>query len=176
MTDEQAQVDALTKENESLKAQLELSQTMARETFEKLKEQHDRVLRSAADLDNQRRRAQREKEDAEKFALESFLKELLPVADNIDRTLRYAAVSDKETLVAGVRMTSRLLQDTLGRHAVRAFSAVGLVFDPTHHEAMQQVEVDGPGGMVHEEQLRGYFLNDRMIRPAMVSVTKERAR
>ena len=167
--------EALRKEVEQLKQQLEFSQTKGRETLEKLKEEHDRALRAAADLDNQKKRAQREKEEAQKFGLEKFLKELLPVADNLDRALGHADQSDKETLLQGVKMTSKLLEDILGKHAVKPFSAAGLAFDPRVHEAMQQVEVDGPSNMVHEEFLRGYLLNDRLIRPALVAVTKTRA-
>ncbi len=169
------EVEGLRKENEALKEQLEFSQTKGRETLEKLKEEHDRVLRAAADLDNQKKRAQREKEEAMKFGLEKFLKELLPVADNLDRALSHAATSDKDALLQGVKMVAKLLEDILGKHAVKAFSAQGLAFDPRLHEAMQQVDVDGPSNMVHEEFLRGYTLNERLIRPALVSVTRQRA-
>lgn len=170
-----AAFEALKKEVEQLQAQLDFSQTKGRETLEKLKEEHDRVLRAAADLDNQKKRTQREKEEALKFGLEKFLKEMLPVADNLDRAIGHADQSDKNTLLQGVRMTSKLLEDVFAKHGVKPFSAAGLAFDPRVHEAMQQVEVDGPGNQVHEEFLRGYNLNDRLIRPALVAVSKSRS-
>jgi molecular chaperone GrpE len=172
--DGSGQVEALTKEIEQLKAQLEFSQSKGRETLEKLKEEHDRLLRAAADLDNQKKRAQREKEESLKFGLEKFLKELLPVADNMDRALGHAETSSKESLIQGVKMTSKLLDDVLGRHGIKSFSAAGQVFDPRVHEAMQQVETDGPSNMVVEEFLRGYTLNERMVRPALVSVSSQK--
>jgi molecular chaperone GrpE len=172
---DEAAVEALKKEVDQLKQQLEFSQTKGRETLERLKEEHDRVLRAAADLDNQKKRAQREKEESTRFGLEKFLKEMLPVADNLDRAIGHADQSDKAALLQGVKMTSKLLEDTFAKYGVKPFSAAGLVFDPRVHEAMQQVEVDGPGNMVHEEFLRGYNLHDRLIRPALVAVSKSRA-
>src|SRR5207302_3584145 len=122
-------------------------------------------LRAAADLDNQKKRAQREKDDALKFGLEKFLKELLPVADNLDRALGHADTDNKESIVTGVKMVAKLLEDILGKHGVKPFSAKAQVFDPRSHEAMSTVEIDsGASNMVHEEFLRGYTLNDRLIR------------
>jgi molecular chaperone GrpE len=166
---------ALQKEVEQLKQRLELAQTRGKEALAQLKEEHERVLRAAADLDNQKKRAQREKEDAIKFGLEKFLKELLPVADNLDRALGHADADNKESIVTGVKMVAKQLEDTLGKHGVKSFSAKGQPFDPRQHEAMSAVEVDGPSNMVHEEFMRGYTLNDRLIRPAVVSVTQSRA-
>ncbi|MBS2027554.1 MAG: nucleotide exchange factor GrpE [Deltaproteobacteria bacterium] len=165
-------VSELEKENEQLKQRLELAQTRGKEALGQLKEEHERVLRAAAELDNQKKRAQREKDDALKFGLEKFLKELLPVADNLDRALGHADADNKESIVTGVKMVAKLLEDILGKHAVKGFSAKGQAFDPRVHEAMSAVETDGPSNMVHEEFLRGYTLNDRLIRPALVSVTR----
>lgn len=168
----EARVAELEKEVEQLKQRLELAQTRGKEALAQLKEEHERVLRAAADLDNQKKRAQREKDEALKFGLEKFLKELLPVADNLDRALAHTEQSDKETLVTGVKMVAKLLEDILGKHGVKAFSAAGQTFDPRHHEAMSTVETEGASNLVHEEFLRGYTLNDRLIRPALVSVTR----
>jgi len=165
-------VSELEKENEQLKQRLELAQTRGKEALGQLKEEHERVLRAAAELDNQKKRAQREKDDALKFGLEKFLKELLPVADNLDRALGHADADNKESIVTGVKMVAKLLEDILGKHAVKGFSAKGQTFDPRVHEAMSAVETDGPSNMVHEEFLRGYTLNERLIRPALVSVTR----
>ena len=162
----------LENEVEQLKQRLDLAQTRGKEALAQLKEEHERVLRAAADLDNQKKRAQREKDEAIKFGLERFLKELLPVADNLERALAHSDADDKASLVTGVKMVAKLLEDTLGKHGVKAFSGKGQPFDPRLHEAMSTVDVEGPSGQVHEEFLRGYTLNDRLIRPALVAVTR----
>ncbi|WP_438503865.1 nucleotide exchange factor GrpE [Corallococcus exiguus] len=172
---------ALRQEVESLRAQLEFSQTKARETLERLKEAHerakdfqDRAIRSAADLENYRKRAQKEKEDVQKFGVEKLLKDLLPVVDNMDRALDAASKSpDFDSFQKGVAMTRKSFEDSLARHGVKGFSAKGQPFDPRLHEAIQQVEsADVPAGHVLFEVTRGFYLNDRLVRPAMVVVAR----
>nr|WP_253900094.1 nucleotide exchange factor GrpE [Corallococcus carmarthensis] len=172
---------ALRQEVESLRAQLDFSQAKARETLERLKEAHerakdfqDRAIRSAADLENYRKRAQKEKEDVQKFGAEKLLKDLLPVMDNLDRALDAAGKSpDFDSFQKGVAMTRKSFEDSLGRHGVKGFSAKGQPFDPRLHEAIQQVETaDVPAGHVVYEVTRGFYLNDRLVRPAMVVVAR----
>ncbi|MGE6763885.1 nucleotide exchange factor GrpE [Corallococcus interemptor] len=172
---------ALRQEVESLRAQLDFSQTKARETLERLKEAHerakdfqDRAIRSAADLENYRKRAQKEKEDVQKFGVEKLLKDLLPVVDNLDRALDAASKSsDFDSFQKGVAMTRKSFEDSLARHGVKGFSAKGQPFDPRVHEAIQQVEsADVPAGHVLFEVTRGFYLNDRLVRPAMVVVAR----
>ncbi|RKG72494.1 nucleotide exchange factor GrpE [Corallococcus exercitus] len=172
---------ALRQEVESLRAQLDFSQTKARETLERLKEAHerakdfqDRAIRSAADLENYRKRAQKEKEDVQKFGVEKLLKDLLPVVDNLDRALDAAGKSpDFDSFQKGVAMTRKSFEDSLGRHGVKGFSAKGQPFDPRLHEAIQQVETaEVPAGHVVYEVTRGFYLNDRLVRPAMVVVAR----
>ncbi|WP_208721565.1 nucleotide exchange factor GrpE [Corallococcus aberystwythensis] len=172
---------ALRQEVESLRAQLDFSQTKARETLERLKEAHerakdfqDRAIRSAADLENYRKRAQKEKEDVQKFGVEKLLKDLLPVVDNLDRALDAAGKSpDFDSFQKGVAMTRKSFEDSLGRHGVKGFSAKGQPFDPRLHEAIQQVETaEVPSGHVVYEVTRGFYLNDRLVRPAMVVVAR----
>ncbi|WAS86205.1 nucleotide exchange factor GrpE [Corallococcus sp. NCRR] len=172
---------ALRQEVESLRAQLDFSQTKARETLERLKEAHerakdfqDRAIRSAADLENYRKRAQKEKEDVQKFGVEKLLKDLLPVVDNMDRALDAASKSpDFDSFQKGVAMTRKSFEDSLARHGVKGFSAKGQPFDPRLHEAIQQVEsAEVPAGHVLFEVTRGFYLNDRLVRPAMVVVAR----
>ncbi|WP_375754835.1 nucleotide exchange factor GrpE [Corallococcus exercitus] len=172
---------ALRQEVESLRAQLDFSQTKARETLERLKEAHerakdfqDRAIRSAADLENYRKRAQKEKEDVQKFGVEKLLKDLLPVVDNLDRALDAAGKSpDFDSFQKGVAMTRKSFEDSLARHGVKGFSAKGQPFDPRLHEAIQQVETaEVPAGHVVYEVTRGFYLNDRLARPAMVVVAR----
>jgi len=155
---------------ESLRAQLELSQEKSRETMERLKEAHERMLRAAADLENYKKRAQREKEELQKFGNERLLKDLLPVLDNLDRALAAAPAGDP--LVAGVTMVRSAFEQVLSRYGVKAFSALGEPFDPSKHEALLQVpSADQAPGTVVVEHARGFTLNDRLVRPAMVGVS-----
>lgn len=159
---------------ERLKAQLEFSQAKGREGLEKLREEHEKLLRAVADLDNFKKRAAKEKEEVQKFGVERLLKDFLPVADNLDRAIEHAAATGETGgLLEGVRMVKKLLEDTLGKHGVRGFSAVGQPFDPRLHEAIQQQETaEVPEHTVVTELVRGYTLNDRLVRPALVVVAK----
>lgn len=169
-----AALDAARKEAESLRAQLEFSQGESRKLMERLKDDHERSLRAAADLENYKKRAQKEKEEVQKFGSEKLLKDLLPVMDNLDRAMDAATKSpDFASFQKGVAMTRKSFEDTLARHGVKAFSAKGQPFNPHLHEAMQQVETaDVPAGHVAFEVARGYHLNDRLVRPAMVVVAR----
>jgi molecular chaperone GrpE len=154
----------------SLEAQLELSQAKARETLDKLRDQHDRYLRAAADLENYRKRAVKEKEEVQKFGNDRLLQDLLPVLDGLDRALDAAPQGDP--LADGVKLVRASFEQTLARHGVKGFSALGLPFDPALHEALMQVpSADAAPGTVVLEHARGFTLNDRLVRPAMVGVS-----
>jgi molecular chaperone GrpE len=161
-------------EIDELRAQLELSQAKGREVMEKLRDQHEKMLRAAADLDNFKKRAQKEKEELQKYGAEKLLRAFLPVIDNLDRALEHAkSPAEFQSFVQGVAMTRKLFEDTLAKNGVRPFSAMGQAFDPRMHEAMQQLErADVPPNQVVSELLRGFMLNDRLLRPAMVMVSK----
>ncbi|HEY6105014.1 MAG TPA: nucleotide exchange factor GrpE, partial [Anaeromyxobacteraceae bacterium] len=129
-----------------------------------------RFLRAAADLENYRKRAAREREEAQKFANERLLKDLIPVLDNLERAL--AAAPEGDPMAKGVKLVLRAFEEALGRHGVKGFSALGQPFDPRLHEAVMQVPSgDQPPGTVVVEHGRGFLLNDRLVRPAMVGVT-----
>jgi len=167
-----ADAGALAGEVESLKAQLELSTAKGRDTLEKLKEEHERRLRAAADLDNYKKRAAREREEVQRFGIERLVKDLLPVLDNLDRALAAAAADDP--LADGVRLVRASLEQALAKHGVTGFSALGQKFDPAVHEALMQVPTgEAPPGTVVLEHARGFKLNDRLVRPAMVGVAVE---
>ncbi|QRK09942.1 nucleotide exchange factor GrpE [Archangium violaceum] len=168
------QLEQARRELEEARAQLELSQSKSRETMERLKESHERALRATADLENYKKRAQKEKEEIQKFGSERLLKDFLPVIDNLDRAMEAAQKSaDFESLRTGVEMTRKLFESTFGKHGVKGFSAVGQPFDPRLHEAMQQVEsAEVPAGHVLYEAVRGYTLNERLMRPALVVVAR----
>ncbi|HEX9244277.1 MAG TPA: nucleotide exchange factor GrpE [Anaeromyxobacter sp.] len=166
------ELGALQAEVASLEAQLELSTTKGRETLERLKEEHERLLRAAADLENYRKRAVREREDIQKFGSEKLLKDLFPVVDNLDRALAAAPADDP--LADGVKLVRTSLEQVLAKHGVTGFSAMGEKFDPAAHEALMQVPTrEKPPGTVVLEHARGFKLHDRLVRPAMVGVAVE---
>ncbi|HUB07398.1 MAG TPA: nucleotide exchange factor GrpE [Myxococcales bacterium] len=170
--EEAKSVEALTAELKETKATLELSVERAKETLERLKDTHERQLRAVADLDNYKKRAAREREEAEKFAIGKLVKELLPVLDNFDRALEHAGTAPDQALAQGIAATRKLLEDTLAKFGVKGFSAKGQPFDPNRHEAVQRVEsAELPPNTVAQEIVRGYHLHDRLLRPAMVVVS-----
>jgi molecular chaperone GrpE len=161
--------DPLAERVATLEAQLALAQEKARETFGRLKDEHERHLRAAADLENYKRRAQREKEEVQKFGIERLLRDLLPVVDNLDRAL--AAAPDGDPVAGGVRMVRKLFEEALGKNGVEVFSALGQPFDPRLHEALAQLDSPGAApGTVVAEHARGFLLNGRLLRPALVAV------
>jgi len=114
------------RELEEVRQQLEFSQSRSRETMERLKDSHERALRATADLENYKKRAQKEKEEVQKFGSERLLKDFLPVADNLDRALEAAQKSaDFVSLRTGVEMTRKLFDSAFGKHGVKGFSAAG---------------------------------------------------
>jgi molecular chaperone GrpE len=153
----------------SLRAQLELSQQLGRETQKKLEDVHDRWVRAVADLENYRKRAQKERDEVQKFGVEKLVKDLLPVLDNLDRAL--AAAPPDDPLAAGVKLVRASFEQALSRHGVKGFSAMGQPFDPARHEALMQVpSADAAPGTVVLEHARGFMLHERLVRPAMVGV------
>ena len=138
------------------------------------KENLDRLLRMAADFENYKKRAAREKEDWTKFSNEDLIKSILPFIDNLERAVDHAEkVIDAGVLIEGIKLTLQQILQTLNRFGLTPFESVGKPFDPARHEAMLVVETDRhePDQVVEEFQ-KGYFLNERLIRPATVSVSK----
>jgi len=158
---------------EEVAAESEL-QVLRRELAEKealAQASHDRFLRERAELENFKRRMLREKTEALRFAAEPLVRDLLPVVDNLERALEHADRND-QSVVDGVRMVLGSLLDVLERHGVRRIEAEGQPFDPSRHEAMAQVESDEltPSQVVKQHH-RGYLLHDRLLRPALVTVS-----
>ncbi len=155
------------KECEELKKKLE-------EKEKEAKENYDRFLRMAADLENYKKRAAKEKEEYLKFANEDLIKAILPFIDNLERAVGHAEkVNDTGVLIEGVRLTLQQVLQALNKFGVSSFESVGKPFDPTRHEAMLVVETEEKEpNQVLEEFQRGYLLNDRLLRPATVSVSK----
>lgn len=155
-------------------AELETAHAKTRELEGKLRDEHEKLLRAAADLENTKKRLQREKEEVAKFANERLIKDFLPVYDNLDRALGHASsATDFDSFRKGVEMILKLFEDSLGRYGVKTFSAKGQPFDPTRHEAMTAVETsDVPPNHVASEVLKGFTLHERLVRPALVVVAR----
>lgn len=136
--------------------------------------QHDQMLRTIAEFDNSRKRTEREKEESLKYALESFVKELIPAIDSIERAIQSTRESeDFAALAEGVEMIYKGILSTLEKRGVIPIDAVNELFDPMQHEAVMHVESeDVPENHVIEEWQKGYLLHNRVIRPSMVSVSK----
>jgi len=157
-------------ELELLRRELEMSQAHARKVFEQLREEHDKLLRVAADHENYKKRAAREREEVQRYGHERLVKEILPAMDALDRAL--SAASKDDPLASGVEMTRRLLEEALSHFGVQGFSALGQAFDPRLHEALMTLATsEVKPGMVVQEQSRGFFIHDRLIRPAAVVVS-----
>ncbi|TDI24889.1 MAG: nucleotide exchange factor GrpE [Acidobacteria bacterium] len=141
-----------------------------------LKETEDRLLRLLADFENFKRRALKERTDANQYGHQNLVKDLLSTVDNLDRAIDHARESegeDFENLLQGVELMQRELMTALGKHGVVRIEAVGKAFDPAVHEAMAQAP-DGsvaPNTVIEELQT-GYMLRDRLLRPTRVIVTR----
>ncbi|WP_309689705.1 nucleotide exchange factor GrpE [Stenotrophomonas sp. SORGH_AS_0321] len=131
------------------------------------------ALRERADLDNQRKRVARDVEQARRFANEKLLGELLPVFDSLDAGLK-AAGEDASPLRDGLEMTYKQLLKVAADNGLVLLDPTGQPFNPEHHQAISQVDADGaaPGSVVQVFQ-KGYLLNDRLLRPALVVVARD---
>jgi molecular chaperone GrpE len=133
----------------------------------------DLYLRERAELESYRKRMQREKEDLARFANENLLREMLPILDNLERAVAHAEQEQEGGLLEGVQMTLEQFRKTLERLGVVPVAAIGQPFSPDFHEAMGQLESSdqAPNTIVQEMQ-KGYTLNDRLLRPALVMIAK----
>ena len=143
---------------------------------QELAEAKDRTLRLAADFENFRRRALKDREEAHHFGHQNLVKDLLPSVDNLERAVDHARKSGEGSasgLLEGVELVLRELHAVLARHGVTPIEALGQPFDPALHEAMAQVP-DGskPANSVVEVFQRGYQLRNRLVRPARVVVSR----
>jgi len=139
------------------------------------KEAHDRFLRVSAEFENYKKRAAREMDDFRKFSNESFVKAMLPVVDNLDRAIESSSNDEhaNTSVVEGVNMTLNEILKVFEQFGVRPFESMGKTFDPGFHQAvMQEENEDHPDNTVLNELQKGYLIHDRLLRPAMVVVSK----
>ena len=141
----------------------------------------DKLLRTLAEMENLRKRTEREVADQRQYAIASFARDMLTVGDNLRRAIEAVPKDSRgsgdqalDALIDGVEMTERGLEQSLTKFGVRRVEAKGLKFDPSFHQAMFEVDMpDAQPGMVAEEIQAGYAIGDRVLRPALVSVVKK---
>ncbi|QSX38218.1 nucleotide exchange factor GrpE [Shewanella sedimentimangrovi] len=170
VTEEATLVDELTQANFRVE---ELEQALAAAEA-KVEEQKDSVIRAAAEVDNIRRRAAMDVEKANKFALEKFANELLPVLDNMERALAGGSSDDaSKAMMEGVELTFKSLLTAVEKFGVKAVDPMGQAFNPDQHQAIgMQPSNDFPANTVMLVMQKGYELNGRLLRPAMVMISQ----
>ena len=138
-----------------------------------LQQRDDALLRLQAELENLRKRARRDVENAHKFGVEKLIGELLPVKDSMELGLATEEGADSAALREGVQLTDKMLAGVLEKFGVQVLDPTGEAFDPERHQAMTMQEIEGtPPGKVVTVFQKGYVLNERLVRPAMVIVSK----
>lgn len=149
-----------------------------KEQAAKAQEHYERLMRAAADLENYKKRAARERLEAVKYANESLLERLIPVLDNFEMALTAANAPNTsvQSLQSGVSMIQQQLKSAMSEVGLEEIDAAGKPFDPNLHEAISQQETaDTPEGHVAQQVRKGYKLRDRLLRPASVVVAKKPA-
>lgn len=145
---------------------------------DELAQMKDQWLRSVAELENMRRRTQKEKEDAIKYAATHFARDMVSVVDNLRRALESCPKTEEmpdaiKSLIVGIEMTESELLTVFDRHGIKKIAPLHENFDPNYHQAMMEVETaDYPTGTIVQVLQAGYVIHDRLLRPALVGVAK----
>lgn len=179
--DKNGQEDAISQNNDGDLEEKPIDEMSNEELIQELKKiqgkadkNYDQYLRSQAEMENLIKRNKKEKEDWIKYANETLIKDLLPVMDSLEKAISFT--NNKNSLNAlkeGVELTLKSLRDTLTKSGLEEIEAKGKPFDPTYHHAVSEQEaVDVEPGVVFQELQKGYMLNQRLIRPAMVVLSK----
>jgi len=181
--DEMVEAVPSTSEDErfmQLEEELKRLQSETEEKDQAVKDAHERTLRVMADLENYKKRIQKDQIEQAKFANERLIKELLPVLDNLERALSHSKeTEDPEKIIEGVELIHKGVLSVLEKFNVRPIESLGKPFDPFHHQSVGQIEAEADSeiedNQVVVESQKGYFLNDRVLRPALVLVSKKKA-
>ena len=147
----------------------------------KIEELNDKLLRSLAENQNLRKIHEKEREDLIKYSSSSFAREILNLADNLERAFvlfkddpKFKSDEFKDTML-GIELIEKELISSFDKNGIKSFESVGKKFDPNFHQALNEVESEQEDGMVINEIQKGYMLNDRLLRPALVSISKKKA-
>jgi molecular chaperone GrpE len=146
----------------------------------KIEELNDKLLRSLAENQNLRKIHEKEREDLIKYSSSSFAREILNLADNLERAFglfkdnpKFKSEEFKDTML-GIELIEKELINSFDKNGIKSFESVGKKFDPNFHQALNEVESEQEDGMVINEIQKGYMLNDRLLRPALVSISKKK--
>ena len=146
----------------------------------KIEELNDKLLRSLAENQNLRKIHEKEREDLIKYSSSSFAREILNLADNLERAFvlfkddpKFKSDEFKDTML-GIELIEKELISSFDKNGIKSFESVGKKFDPNFHQALNEVESEQEDGMVINEIQKGYMLNDRLLRPAFVSISKKK--
>ena len=146
----------------------------------KIEELNDKLLRSLAENQNLRKIHEKEREDLIKYSSSSFAREILNLADNLERAFglfkdnpKFKSDEFKDTIL-GIELIEKELINSFDKNGIKSFESVGKKFDPNFHQALNEVESEQEDGMVINEIQKGYMLNDRLLRPALVSISKKK--
>ena len=146
----------------------------------KIEELNDKLLRSLAENQNLRKIHEKEREDLIKYSSSSFAREILNLADNLERAFvlfkddpKFKSDEFKDTML-GIELIEKELISSFDKNGIKSFESVGKKFDPNFHQALNEVESEQEDGMVINEIQKGYMLNDRLLRPALVSISKKK--
>ena len=146
----------------------------------KIEELNDKLLRSLAENQNLRKIHEKEREDLIKYSSSSFAREILNLADNLERAFGLFKDNPKfksdefKDIMLGIELIEKELINSLDKNGIKSFESVGKKFDPNFHQALNEVESEQEDGMVINEIQKGYMLNDRLLRPALVSISKKK--
>lgn len=152
--------------------------SLVKEKEEEAHTNYDRMLRMAAELENYKKRAEKEKAEQINYANEAFMKDLLAVLDNLERAIQHAKndPTDKQALLNGVEMVLKECVNVMGKYGLKAVDTSGKMFDPQYHEAVTVEENDSvEENTILDELQKGYIFQDRLLRPAMVIVSRRPA-
>ena len=141
---------------------------------EEVKTLYDKLLRTQAEFENYKKRIEKEKSDLRKYAGEGILREIIHTVDNLEMAITHASESDQSKSISeGIEIILKQLLKSIERFGVKSFISIGEMFDPNRHEAVVQMESEEhePNTIIAESQ-KGYFLHDRLLRPALVTVTR----
>jgi molecular chaperone GrpE len=146
----------------------------------KIEELNDKLLRSLAENQNLRKIHEKEREDLIKYSSSSFAREILNIADNLERAFGLFKDNPKfksdefKDIMLGIELIEKELINTFDKNGIKSFESVGKKFDPNFHQALNEVESEQEDGIIINEIQKGYMLNDRLLRPALVSISKKK--
>ena len=183
--DQETKID--TPENNGTKPNVEnnlennIEDNLENNLKKKIEELNDKLLRSLAENQNLRKIHEKEREDLIKYSSSSFAREILNLADNLERAFilfkddpKFKSDEFKDTML-GIELIEKELISSFDKNGIKSFESIGKKFDPNFHQALNEVESEQEDGMVINEIQKGYMLNDRLLRPALVSISKKKA-